>query len=87
MRYAKLISKYTKPGKVLDIGSAAGFILKGFRDSGWICQGVEPNETMAAYGRRYLNLGSIETLETNEQFDLTKAYVDLLALWEAVRRQ
>jgi SAM-dependent methyltransferase len=74
LRYAKLISRYTKPGKVLDIGSAAGFILKGFRDSGWICQGVEPNDTMAAYGRKYLNLdiktGSIETHETNKRFDL-----------------
>jgi len=33
--------------KVLDIGCAAGFILKGFEDSGWICRGIEPNETMA----------------------------------------
>lgn len=74
LRYARLISEFTKPGKVLDIGSAAGFILKGFSDSGWICQGIEPNETMAAYGRKYLNLdiktGSIETLETGESFDL-----------------
>jgi len=74
LRYAKLIAKYIKPGKVLDIGSAAGFILKGFEDSGWICHGVEPNETMAAYGREKLNLdiktGSIETLETHERFDL-----------------
>ncbi len=74
LRYAKLIAKYTKPGKVLDIGSAAGFILKGFEDSGWICRGIEPNETMAAYGREKLKLdirtGVIETLETNERFDL-----------------
>ena len=74
LRYAKLIGKYTKPGKVLDIGCAAGFILKGFRDSGWMCHGIEPNETMAAFGRNNLNLdiktGSIETLETVERFDL-----------------
>lgn len=74
LRYARLIGKYTKPGKVLDIGSAAGFILKGFKDLGWICHGVEPNETMAAYGRGKLNLdiktGSIETLATEERFDL-----------------
>jgi SAM-dependent methyltransferase len=74
LQYAKLISKYTKPGKVLDIGCAAGFILKGFRDSGWMCHGIEPNETMAAFGRNNLNLdiktGSIETLETDERFDL-----------------
>ena len=33
--YAGKISKFTTPGKVLDIGSAAGFILKGFENKGW----------------------------------------------------
>jgi SAM-dependent methyltransferase len=74
LRYARLIGKYIKPGKVLDVGSAAGFILKGFRDAGWICKGIEPNETMAAYAREKLGLdiktGSIETLQTDEKFDL-----------------
>jgi len=74
LRYAKLIARYTTPGKVLDIGSAAGFILKGFRDSVWICHGIEPNETMASFGRNNLNMdiktGTIEALETDERFDL-----------------
>ena len=73
-RYAHLIARYTKPGKVLDVGCAAGFILKGFERAGWICYGIEPNETMAAYGREKLNLniktGSIESLVTNVEFDL-----------------
>ena len=73
-RYVQLISRYTKPGKVLDIGSAAGFILKCFEESGWVCQGVEPNKTMAAYGREKLNLdiknNSIETYQADEKFDL-----------------
>lgn len=74
LRYARLINKYTKPGKVLDIGCAAGFILKGFEDSGWICRGIEPNDTMATCGREKLNLdiktGTIETFQTGEKFDL-----------------
>jgi SAM-dependent methyltransferase len=74
IRYARLISKYRDPGKVLDVGSAAGFILKGFEQSGWSCQGLEPNETMAAYGRNILHLdvktGALETFETEEKFDL-----------------
>ncbi|HMG69156.1 MAG TPA: class I SAM-dependent methyltransferase [Chitinophagaceae bacterium] len=74
IKYAKLADKYVKPGKVLDVGSAAGFILKAFEKYGWSCHGIEPNETMAAYGREKLNLdiktGSIETFETNERFDL-----------------
>src|SRR5689334_10671466 len=73
-RYAQLILRYTKQGKVLDVGCAAGFILKGFEQGGWICSGVEPNDSMAAYGREKLNLdiktGSIEVFTTTEKFDL-----------------
>lgn len=73
-RYAKIISKYKKPGKVLDTGCAAGFILKGFEDFGWKGFGIEPNKTMVSYGRNELNLnisnGSLETYESQEKFDL-----------------
>ena len=73
-RYAQLISRYAKPGKILDVGCAAGFILKGFEQAGWVCYGIEPNETMAAYGREKLHLniktGSIDTFATTEKFDL-----------------
>jgi 2-polyprenyl-3-methyl-5-hydroxy-6-metoxy-1,4-benzoquinol methylase len=73
-RYAGIINKYSKPGKVLDIGCAAGFILKGFEDAGWESHGVEPNDTMASYGRNELKLdirtGGIETCDINEKFDL-----------------
>lgn len=72
--YAKIVSKYVKPGKVLDVGCAAGFILKGFQQSGWNCYGVEPNETMATYGRDILNLnivtGDLESFQSTEKFDL-----------------
>src|SRR5665647_866341 len=74
INYAKIISSYTSTGKVLDVGCAAGFILKGFEQSGWNCQGLEPNEKMATYGRDELNLdittGVLETFKTNNRFDL-----------------
>lgn len=74
IKYAKIIRKHAKPGKVLDTGSAAGFILKGFEKAGWDCHGVEPNDTMAKYGREELNLpittGSFENFESSKKFDL-----------------
>jgi len=73
-RYAKIIAKHIKPGRILDAGCAAGFILKGFQDSGWQCHGIEPNDTMAGYGRKELGLdittGSLENFIAAEQFDL-----------------
>lgn len=74
LKYAKIISRYTKPGKVLDVGCAAGFILKAFEEKGWECYGIEPNDTMASYGRKELKLdirtGGMETFNPDQKFDL-----------------
>ncbi|MEP6947579.1 MAG: class I SAM-dependent methyltransferase [Acidobacteriota bacterium] len=72
--YARKVATFIGPGRLLDVGSAAGFILKGFSDEGWAGVGVEPNAAMAATGRESLSLdirvGSIETLIATERFDL-----------------
>ena len=72
--YAKKLELFTKPGNILDVGAAAGYILHGFVESGWAGTGIEPNAGMAAYGRDHLGLdvrqGSFETFETDERFDL-----------------
>lgn len=73
-RFSKIISKYAKPGNLLDVGCAAGFIMKGYEETGWHCDGVEPNDTMASYGRQEMNLniftGSLEEFQTNTKYDL-----------------
>lgn len=49
-RYAEILARHGPPGTVLDVGAAAGFILRGLIDAGWQGQGLEPNRTMAARG-------------------------------------
>lgn len=73
--YAKILEKYSsKKGKMLDVGAAAGFLLKGFAFENWNGIGLEPNAEMAKFGREKLNLeierGSLESFETKEKFDL-----------------
>ena len=72
--YAKKLAKFTKTGRVLDVGAAAGFILKGLSDEGWSGIGLEPNAAMAAYGRENLGLdlrqGTLESFDTSEKFDV-----------------
>ena len=74
VRYAKKIGKHSKPGRILDVGCAAGFILNGFESAGWKGQGIEPNATMAAYGKKELNLdihvGGLEDFNSDQKFDL-----------------
>jgi 2-polyprenyl-3-methyl-5-hydroxy-6-metoxy-1,4-benzoquinol methylase len=72
--YGKLLEKYTTKGKVLDVGSAAGFVLKGMTETGWQGVGIEPNESMAEFGRKNLGVEilntSVEKYASKEKFDL-----------------
>jgi SAM-dependent methyltransferase len=72
--YAKRLAKHLKPGTMLDVGAAAGFVLQGFTDYGWQGHGIEPNPKMAEYARKTLKLavqaGALETLQANQAYDL-----------------
>jgi len=72
-RYGEILKRYRPSGRVLDVGSAAGFILGGLLDAGWTGSGVEPNARMVAHARETLGLdvahGTLEDLTIEEQFD------------------
>jgi SAM-dependent methyltransferase len=87
--YAKILSRYAAPGKVLDVGAAAGFILQGFIAEGWRGAGVEPNAAMAKYGRERFGLqietGDFENFHAGEKFDLV-SMIQVAAHFHAPRR-
>ncbi|HWX23833.1 MAG TPA: class I SAM-dependent methyltransferase, partial [Vicinamibacteria bacterium] len=70
----RLLSKHTSPGLLLDVGAAAGFILEGFRSSGWRVRGLEPNPRMAALANERLGqvvtTGTLEEWTSDEAFDV-----------------
>ena len=74
--YARTIAKLTgeRPGRLLDIGSAAGFIAKGFAEYGWKPQGLEPAPAMAQHANENekipTTVGDLETFQSDEPFDL-----------------
>ena len=73
--YARLVRPHAPcPGRMLDVGAAAGFILKGFQDEGWIGVGVEPNARMAAVARTATGVevecASFEDYRAAPSFDL-----------------
>jgi SAM-dependent methyltransferase len=77
-KYARKLSPINR-GTVLDVGSAAGFMLRGFVDEEWAGTGVEPNETMATHAR--LSLGLNVVTATFEDFDTSKRY-DLITMFQ-----
>ena len=72
--YARLLARHMPPGRVLDIGAAGGFLLRGLHDLGWTGQGLEPNPAMAHHARACLGLdvrvGDLETFQPDGAFDL-----------------
>ena len=81
-RYGKLLTCFHRPGRLLDVGTAAGFLLQGMADSGWTGEGVEPNAAMAGYGCDRLGLtvhhGTLDTAELAGRFDAV-AFIQVLA--------
>ena len=73
-QYGKIVNNMMKPGKILDVGAAAGFLLKGFLNTGWQGVGIEPNARMAQYGCEQLHLDirhtSVEAFSAPLRFDL-----------------
>lgn len=73
--YAKLLERYgSSKGWILDVGAAAGFVLKGFIDEGWKGVGLEPSEEVANLGREKYGLkivnGTLESLSLDAKFDV-----------------
>lgn len=71
-RYGRLLAKHCHPGRLLDVGAAAGFLLEGMEKVGWHCSGIEPNDAMAALGRERglsISTGTAETAVLPDALD------------------
>jgi len=82
-RYARLLHRWiTPPGRLLDVGAAAGFLLAGFCDQGWTGEGVEPNERMATHARTVLGLSveatTLEAAQLDRHYDLV-SFIQVVA--------
>ncbi len=77
IRYAQLVDGTVPTGRLLDVGAAAGFLMKGFEESGWKVRGLEPNEGIARRGEQEyefdIRVGTLESFDEDqydEPFDL-----------------
>lgn len=84
--YAEVLKPFMPLGTVLDVGAAAGFMLKGLLERGWYGVGLEPNAQMAAYGRTTLGLAMVtDRLENSAVFGPAKcASFDLITMIQVI---
>ncbi len=59
MRREVITSRKPAGGRVLDVGSAAGFFLSTMKEIGWECHGIELSEYMAARSKQMFDLDSV----------------------------
>ncbi len=76
----KLIEKYKKSGKILDVGCSAGVFLDMMKGKGWECYGVELSKDTANYakGKYGLNVKINEL----EKIKFPQNYFDIVCLWD-----
>jgi 2-polyprenyl-3-methyl-5-hydroxy-6-metoxy-1,4-benzoquinol methylase len=59
---AMLNDLYPRRGKVLEVGSSLGLLLKTFRDDGWQVLGVEPDRNLVRYATNKMGIETINSL-------------------------
>jgi SAM-dependent methyltransferase len=77
-KYNQIKRYFSKPGKVLDIGSGLGEVLSVFQENKWDCTGVEFNKFAAKYSREKFGLNIVN--KSIYDFDSSKKY-DVIMFW------
>jgi len=92
-RYAEIVKQHArfghtgKPRRLLDVGSAAGFIMKGFENAGWTVTGVEPNRRMVEHANSAgltSVQGTLESIDPKLEPFSAKPGFDLLCLIQVI---
>jgi len=82
---SRVIDRYKPvPGKVLDVGCAAGFFLKVMDEKGWETHGVEVSDTVAEFARTQLNLSNVHTGDTSTLQAMPEKEFDVITFWDVV---
>ena len=72
--YRRRLAPFARGGRLLDVGSAAGFFALPFQRAGWQVQGIEPNARMARHAREVLGVptftGELSAWPGKGPFDL-----------------
>lgn len=81
-RSLKLIEKYSKPGKILDVGTAGGSFLHVAKKRGWEVYGIEPNKWLCNWGKN--NYGIDIKPGTIFDYKYPDGFFDVITLWDVL---
>lgn len=78
----KKIERFVSCGRLLEVGCAAGFLLKVARERGWDCYGIEISEYTSRYAREKLNLSVRQVTIENTNFP--QGHFDVICCYQTI---
>jgi SAM-dependent methyltransferase len=81
-RLGLLAAHTPHPGRILDVGSAAGFFVDEARHAGWDALGVDVSPAMVEWGRSHLGASLI--CSTFTQSNLPAQPFDAITMWDYI---
>ena len=81
-RRLALLERYVEPGRLLDVGCAAGFFVDEARRRGWEGVGVELAPSMAAYARKQLGVHVVEA--PFDRAEIPGPPFDAVTMWDYI---
>jgi len=80
-QHLKIIEKYIKNGKMLDVGSFAGYFLELAKKEGWDIYGIEPSKWASLIAKkRGVKLIGQDILS----IEMKKNYFDVVTMWDVI---
>ncbi len=81
-RRLRELERYVKPGRVLDVGCAAGFFLDVARERGWESHGLDVSGFAVRYARERFGLDVFHGSLTEAGYP--EAFFDLVTMWDVI---
>ncbi|MCA9320316.1 MAG: class I SAM-dependent methyltransferase [Planctomycetes bacterium] len=82
-RKAKMVSRFKSSGRVLEVGSAAGFFLHAMKESGFEVEGVEVSKYVCEFAANELGIDSVFNGRL-EDAPLEGKTFDVVAMWDVI---
>jgi SAM-dependent methyltransferase len=74
---------FARPGRVLDVGCAAGYFLSVMKDEGWDVTGIEPSDAIRPHAEDRLGPGRVHGGFLGE-VPLPEGSFDLVTMWDVI---
>ncbi len=82
-RLAVVRRHFARPGRVLDVGCAAGYFLRVMREEGWQVTGLEPSDAIRPHAERLLGAEHVHRGLLGEAA-LERGSFDLVTMWDVI---